>query len=149
MQHMMIVGQSGDPPFMGESPTAKRVFLWFGARDHADLESRFMLFNVCKKRGSFEIDDAHVAHIRSIAVCDMHVVFLLGRFAQKWVYSNKPPCDAMWRRQSGATLYVGLPHPSGLNLQMNDGGDERARAYVLETLCSPDRPLDVPRLVCL
>jgi len=140
MVRVLIVGESGEPPW--EGGCAKKLCEWLEVASIQDLKERYLLANVYPIKDTKEFSAKHYA-----ALLDMidasDLVLLVGKEAQRRVYGYMRPM--FWLRGK----FAGVPHPSGRNRQLNDAGNERmVRSFVRNTIalfeCAPDRPLDVP-----
>jgi hypothetical protein len=108
--------------------------------DYEGLKSFAILANVRDANGTERPD--HVKSLQKIAN-SADLVFLVGKVAQRTIQRGIEHFVSCWVDGK----YVGVPHPSGLNRQLNDGGDAATGAFVHAVLKSyrpPDRPLDVP-----
>jgi len=117
----LIVGEAGERPFE-DSASGTRLRAWFDVADYAGLKSIAHLTNVyrCKDGAT---TPGHARHVQSMIDSVKHVV-LVGRVAQLKYGRHHP--TVMWSDDR----YMGLPHPSGLNRQLNSITDEQIRDYV-------------------
>lgn len=123
---ILIVGEAGEQPWM-DGQSSARLWRWFGCRSHRELEERATLMNVYEKKLYDELTVKHLLELRD-AVEKHDVVFLVGRVAQK--LAPLPTSHVLHR----AGKYVYLPHPSGLNRQLNTLSDKMINKYVEEVL---------------
>jgi uracil-DNA glycosylase len=122
----LIIGEAGERPFE-DSPSATRLRTWFGVTSHEGLKALAHLTNVyrCKDHRTTPNHSKHVAAlIRSVK----HVV-LVGRIAQL-KYGHCITDKLVWHTDNT----MGLPHPSGLNRQLNGVDDAQIAEQVDKTL---------------
>lgn len=119
----LIIGESGERPWF-DGAEAKCLWNWFDVRDYTDLVEHFHVVSVVPKKGSKLIPPGHLQHVNRL-IADTELVFLVGKFAQMTFFTGiKPtPDDVVWKGFHNGRVYVGLPHPSGLNRQLNSVDD--------------------------
>jgi uracil-DNA glycosylase len=125
----LIVGEAGECPWF-DGKSSERLWRWFGFTSHDELASFATLMNVYEKKHERFINLPHIQEL-SDAMRKADVVFLVGKVAQSIVdcselYIFRP----LWRHDK----YVGLPHPSGLNRQLNTLSDQDIRRHILGVL---------------
>jgi hypothetical protein len=142
MLKALIVGESGTPPWAGGESTA-RLCRWFGVQGPAELRNKFMLSNIYPQKDTKVLDESHLASLVDIAM-KADIVFLIGKEAQATLYGRVE--RPFWLREK----FVGLPHPSGRNRQLNDPSIESSIVAFIKNVvalfeCVPDKPLDWPK----
>jgi hypothetical protein len=139
----LIIGESGERPWI-QGSSSRKLWSWFGVHTYEAFEKFATLDNVSRVKGDKHFDPMHYAKLCQL-IDEHDLVFLVGRHAQKTLYREMEP--VLWVRGK----YIGLPHPSGLNHQLNTLPDETIRRFVCGILklfeCMPDRPLDVPKVI--
>jgi hypothetical protein len=133
----LIVGQSARPgddvPWHMDGHSASKLCRWFAVDSCSELHEEFLCANVARYVGQgakgdlFKLDAEMVREAKGLATLARRV-FLVGKVAQR-AFGFKEPF-ATWR--SGK--YVGLPHPSGVNVQLNSLPDKDIAAFVKECL---------------
>ena len=116
---------------------ARRLWRWFGVDSREELiHSGATLVNIAWYKGKkgkgdgYELNE-HLVTFVQITSCKYDLTFLVGKVAQEAVIGYREP-KMLWR----FGRYAGLPHPSGINAQLNDGGDEKVRRAVRRWLRS-------------
>jgi len=123
MSKILVIGESGERPWY-DGIGAKRLWSWFGAKSYAEMLSIADLMNVIPVKGSNVIDEHHLAKV--VAAVESHeLVYLIGKKAQVLITGNYDK-RLMWHEGK----FVGLPHPSGLNRQVNTLSKENIKALV-------------------
>jgi hypothetical protein len=121
----LIIGEAGERPFE-DSPSATRLRSWFDVESYEGLKSIAHLTNVYRIKDSDAHYKGHAYHVQSLIDSVKHVV-LVGKVAQ-FKYGNdvRIHSEPLWSNDR----FMGLPHPSGLNRQLNTLSDETIRDYV-------------------
>ena len=133
-KRVMVVGQAtgrlGGRPWNGNTVCSLRLYRWLGVRDHAEFSRSCRAVNVARYAGrsgkgdAYEVDGGMVS--TAMALCrDYDLVVLVGKVAQRAVMGVEEP-RMLWK----FGRFCGVPHPSGINLQLNGGGDERVKKAV-------------------
>lgn len=126
----LIIGEAGERPWL-DGPSSKRLWCWFNVRDYTGLVEHFHVANASPKKGSKLIPPGHLQHVnRMIAATEL--IFLVGKVAQAtfFPYIKPTPNDVLWRGFHHGRMYVGLPHPSGLNRQLNGVDDNHIKRNI-------------------
>ena len=123
MSKLLVIGESGERPWY-DGKGSKRLWYWFGVSSYAELLTIADLMNVMPHKGDKTLDIQHLRKLL-IAVESHDRVYLVGKRAQILVmgYYDK---RLMWHEGK----FVGMPHPSGLNRQVNSLDKETIRALV-------------------
>lgn len=130
---LLIVGQSGGNPAFDVGPSANRLARWFGTTPE-QLALCATMVNVADFAGmlgkgdKYKMNLTKIEHAGKLAE-DADLVFLVGRVAQKTFVKNVPS-SMLW--QTGK--FRGVPHPSGINHQLNNGGDARTKQWIQDQL---------------
>ena len=111
---ILILGESGGRPWRA-GKSAEKLRRWFGVNSYDELARLATLMNVYTVRATEETSREHFAELRA-AIVESDVVFLVGRVAQEEVFVR---CEKLSQVYWVQNKYVGLPHPSGLNRQLN------------------------------
>jgi uracil-DNA glycosylase len=132
MKRILVVGQAtgkdGGRPWESEKPC--RLYRWFGVSTYAEMKSLAHLMNVADYDGKdgkgdgWLLNRKYVMRVFRLA-SEVDLVFLVGHVAQWAVLGQSAPKDCCRQGQ-----FVCIPHPSGVNRALNDGGDERVRRFV-------------------
>jgi hypothetical protein len=125
-QKFLIIGEAGERPFEC-SASGERLRRWFGVSCHESLKSIAHLTNVYRQKDHGGYYPGHGRHVRALIDSVKHVV-LVGRVAQLKYGMYNP--EVLW----STCRLMGLPHPSGLNRQLNDLSDEQVAEYVNSVL---------------
>jgi hypothetical protein len=120
----LIIGEAGERPWY-DGPAAERLWGWFNVSGYEGLKSIAHLTNVYRSKGSRVDYPGHGRHVQSLLSGVKHVV-LVGKVAQL-KYGQRTAHDTLWWSDN---RYMGLPHPSGLNRQLNELGDDVVRDYI-------------------
>lgn len=132
---ILIIGEAGDRPWI-EGSASERLWRWFGCSSYEELTKVARLENVYKRYGQKRAEDVtDLGHIQDLeALCDsgeFELVFLVGRVAQRKMCPIAHHLALVYKVHTWVhSRYVLIPHPSGLNRVLNDGGDERTREFV-------------------
>lgn len=95
---------------------------WFDASCYNGLKSIAHLTNVYRNKDG-TTTPGHSRHVQAMVDSVKHVV-LVGKVAQvKYAHRIQP---VLWHDDH----FMGLPHPSGLNRQLNSVSDDKVRVYV-------------------
>jgi hypothetical protein len=127
-KRLLIVGESGEHPWAHGAASA-RLYGWFGVSSYEELDRIAYLANVSTRKGSKDVDPSHLWRIKLMCVV-ADLVFLVGRRAQETVLKLNKVTDLLVEFDK----YVLIPHPSGLNRQLNDGGDAEIENFVRTVL---------------
>jgi uracil-DNA glycosylase len=124
MKDVMVIGQAlgkhkGEPWESGGS--ARRLARWLGLADSKDIKKVAVAANVGDYAGKHAKGDKYAVNLARVrrlkkASGRMRLVFLVGRVAQRAIF-RAPETALVWRRGK----YIGVPHPSGVNIQLNGG----------------------------
>ena len=126
---ILILGESGEHPWF-DGQSSRRLWRWFDVNSHAELVKLATLMNVYTKKGSHDMVEKHYARLRD-AIVEHDVVFLVGKVAQRQVFRDCIKLRAvLWHQDK----YVGLPHPSGLNRQLNNMRDKVIREFIISMM---------------
>jgi len=123
----LIIGEAGENPWSAGSASL-RLYYWFGVSGYEGLKSLAHLTNVYRNKGSVAQFPGHQRHVRSLIDSVKHVV-LVGKVAQL-KYGPHTSNKVVWCTDR----QMGLPHPSGLNRQLNEIPDETIARYIDNTL---------------
>lgn len=111
---ILILGESGERPWF-DGQSSRRLWRWFNVKSYVELTKFATLMNVYTKKGTYETNPKYWNDLR-YAIFEHDVVFLVGKVAQRHVFVDCPKLRrALWHQNK----YVGLPHPSGRNRQLN------------------------------
>lgn len=127
---ILIIGEAGDRPWI-EGPTSQRLWMWFGCDTYEKFSKLARLENVYPRYGQKHVellsDLEHIERLH-LAADYAGLVFLVGRVAQRTIcpLSNLSRADVIWREGK----YVALPHPSGLNRQLNNIDNRLVQEFV-------------------
>jgi len=130
------LGEKGGAPWSVDGPSLRRLCKWFNVKDGAELNSKFTCMNVARYAGNGIKGDKYVRDVmlegQVLVAIDRHdIVFMVGRLAQRILYyPTNVRGQVLWNRGK----YVGLPHPSGLNIQLNSVSDDRIKEYIASCL---------------
>ncbi len=125
--NVLIVGEAGGDPAFQYGRSSERLWRWFHVKDHAGLLSLARCMNVYEKRGERTGLFQHALDIGA-AMRAADIVFLVGRAAQSLSPAYSKHCFKMlWAEDR----WVGLPHPSGLNRQLNGVSDATVREFIV------------------
>lgn len=127
-------GKEGGRPWNGNTASSKRLYRWLGCRGWEEFDGGFYAMNVARYAGKKGKGDDYELDPRRMAVAwrlslDADLVILVGRVAQKAALGTAEP-KMLW--QFGK--FIGVPHPSGVNHQLNDGGDARVQRFLRRRL---------------
>jgi hypothetical protein len=124
---VLIVGEAGETPW-ADSQSARRLYGWFGVATRRELQRIAVLENVSRVKGDKTILTEHLLALR--AMCELaDIVFLVGKASQV-ALSGVKTRELYWRRGK----YVGLPHPSGLNRQLNEASELAISEFIFGCL---------------
>lgn len=136
MKNILIVGQAthgeqGSPWRAGTS--AKRLAEWLGMTKR-ELAEKCSRTNVGDYAGQGVKGDKCRVNLKKVERAlrmakKASLVILVGRVAQRAMFKNHP-LTVVWREGK----YCGVPHPSGVNLQLNDVGSDRVKKWMGEQL---------------
>ena len=130
---VVVVGQAtgrvGGKPWNGNTPSSKRLYRWLGVADYGEFMACYRPFNIGRYAGKEGKGDAYVVDPASVlaimvAVSDADLVLLVGKAAQRAVFGEME--KVTWKHGK----YCGVPHPSGINMQLNHGGELRVMRVV-------------------
>jgi len=125
---VLIIGEAGERPFY-EGQSAGRLWRWFGVRDQAELVKVASLVNICPMKDFKFILPDRLESIRQLS-SKADQVYLVGKFAQQYAYggSTKHETSPCWTAED--YRWVGLPHPSGRNRQLNTLSDSLITYFI-------------------
>lgn len=133
---VMILGEApsrhGDPqrPFSELTRAGRRLWRWFGVDSYEALTSIAHLENVFSEPDhDTQVGWSRWQDIKRVSL-QQDLVFPVGRYAQSCYRIPPSPClVSVWRARAGFWLCA-LPHPSGLNRDLNGVSDESVRIMV-------------------
>jgi len=127
---VLILGEKGgERPWSG-NPSSKRLWRWFGFTCYEELINFATPMNVRSSEDSSETTEARYTRLRDLII-EHDVVFLVGKVAQRHVFRDHPTLRLIFWRQG---KYVGLPHPSGLNRQLNGIKDKDIHEFIIDIM---------------
>jgi uracil-DNA glycosylase len=123
---VLILGErGGEHPWSG-GPSSRRLWRWFGFTRYEELADFATPMNVHTKKGTYETNPEYWNKLRN-AIVEHDVVFLVGKVAQRHVFRDCPKLrQVLWHQNK----YVGLPHPSGRNRQLNNMSDKEIHKFI-------------------
>lgn len=124
---VLIIGEGGVRPW-STGPSSERLWRWFGVKTHDELKRKATLMNVFENRGVYAYSLKHFMELNK-AIKESDIVVLVGRVAQDFPRIGRFR-DVLWRHGK----YIGVPHPSGLNRQLNTLSDDEMAAYLRREL---------------
>lgn len=119
---ILILGEAGARPWYKGS-SSERLWRWFSVGSHEELKEIATLRNVYDKKVGGELTPTHAEELWQ-GINRSDAVFMVGRVAQYFCMVRSPLI--LFKIDK----FIGLPHPSGLNRQLNELSDMEIQQFI-------------------